>query len=179
MVTLKAHVNFCGYFAGSFSPAPLSHRKRIDIVEPMPTAHNSMSAEARVPFALAWVFLGGALGSVLRFALLLNGGFILISVLSLLAVNTVGSFLLGLLTGWLSHTADSPRTQRLRLLLGTGMLGGFTSYSTLTLVTSQLLSSSLLVASLFGFGSLLLGLFAAWLGLAIGRAITVRHEVQS
>ena len=140
----------------------------------MPAANESTSVATRVPFAVGWVFLGGAVGSLLRFALLLNESFILTSAFALFAVNVLGAFLLGVLTGWLSHTADTPQSQRLRLLVGTGLLGGFTSYSALTLVTSQLLSVSLVVTALFSLGSLLIGLVAAWLGLMLGRSIAGR-----
>lgn len=46
-------------------------------------------------------------------------------------INLVGSFVLGLLLESLVRSALAPhRQQRLRLLLGTGVLGGFTTYST-------------------------------------------------
>lgn len=121
------------------------------------------------PFAGAWVFLGGALGSLLRAVLLFNETMLLSSLITLIAINLLGSFLLGLITGWLSSRPKNVKTQRIQLLVGTGALGGFTSYSALTLVTSQLLSLSLPLAAAFALGSVVFGCAAAWLGLTLGR----------
>src|SRR5688572_6128252 len=65
------------------------------------------------------VFVGGAVGSVLRYhAAVLFGA----RPLTTFAVNVTGSFFIGLLAA----VIDDPRT---RLLLGTGVLGGFTTFS--------------------------------------------------
>ena len=77
-----------------------------------------------------WICLGGAAGTGLRYAL---SGWILSAIgtgfpYGTLAVNVIGSFLLGaimhiaLATSWI--------TPALRLALTTGFLGGFTTYST-------------------------------------------------
>jgi len=44
-----------------------------------------------------------------------------------LGVNVLGCIAMGLLAGWLAHRGDGGETWR--LLLGTGVLGGFTTFS--------------------------------------------------
>ncbi len=74
------------------------------------------------------VVLGGAVGSGLRYGvgILLpssQGGF----PWATLAVNVVGSFVLGMLIG--SSLTSTPLSRHTTLLLGTGLCGGFTTYS--------------------------------------------------
>ena len=90
--------------------------------------------------ALFFVCAGGAVGSGGRYLLTLaahrfwGGGF----PFGTFSVNVLGSFLLGaLLTAWPVHPDE---TTHLRLALGTGVLGGFTTYSTFNYETVQLFS---------------------------------------
>lgn len=82
-----------------------------------------------------WVFIGGGLGSVLRYGVsvvgmrVLGDGFPWPTLL----INIVGSALMGLLTGWLAVQGNAP--QALRLFVATGILGGFTTFSTFSLET--------------------------------------------
>jgi CrcB protein len=82
------------------------------------------------PLDLAYVAAGGALGTLARdgvehaFALAPGRGWPVATLL----VNLVGAFLLGLLLG-------VEPAARWRLALGTGVLGGFTTYSTLAIET--------------------------------------------
>lgn len=74
------------------------------------------------------VVLGGAVGSGLRYGvgILLpssQGGF----PWATLAVNVVGSFVLGMLIG--SSLTSTPLSRHTTLLIGTGLCGGFTTYS--------------------------------------------------
>jgi fluoride exporter len=81
------------------------------------------------------VFIGGGLGSMARYGIsvfgmrLLGQGFPWPTLL----INIVGSALMGLLTGWLAAQGTSP--QSLRLFVATGILGGFTTFSTFSLET--------------------------------------------
>src|SRR5512146_1603566 len=84
-----------------------------------------------------WICLGGAAGTGARYLL---GGFLL-RVLGAafpygtLAVNLIGSFLLaGLMYAGLNTQALSPT---LRLALTTGVMGGFTTYSTFSYETMK------------------------------------------
>ncbi len=80
---------------------------------------------------LGLVALGGALGAIAREGLVLAAsGW---SDLTIPVINVVGSFALGLLVGALARVGDGPRAQAIRLFLGTGVLGGFTTYSAFAL----------------------------------------------
>ena len=88
---------------------------------------------------LLWISAGGALGTAARY--LLSSW--LLRVLGpafpygTLAVNVVGSFLLGAIMHVGLHTALLSPTAR--LALGTGVMGGFTTYSTFNYETLQYL----------------------------------------
>lgn len=87
-----------------------------------------------------------------------------------LLVNVCGAFLLGLLLERLARTGpETPRQQMARLTLGTGVLGGFTTYSALALEVHDLLGGAEFAAALgYGLGSVCAGLLAAAAGVALG-----------
>ncbi|MGO1452717.1 MAG: CrcB family protein, partial [Brevibacterium yomogidense] len=122
------------------------------------------------PGALALVFLGGSAGTSARVLLTdvtpLVAGVPAVTV----GINVVGAFLLGLLLEALIRRGpDTGTPGRLRLLLGTGFLGGFTTYSALSLDTAVLLTDGRPgPAALYGLGSVVLGLLAAAGGVACG-----------
>lgn len=118
------------------------------------------------------VAVGGAAGSALRYAVA--------SALPAdaswwpwptLVVNVVGAFALG----WLLEAAagrgpETSRLRRLRLFAGTGVLGGFTTYSSLALELHGLVMHQLWAgAAAYATGSLVLGTVAAVLGIGLGR----------
>ncbi|MCU1590805.1 MAG: CrcB family protein [Frankiales bacterium] len=118
-----------------------------------------------VPVLLV-VSAGGALGSLARYglAVALPHGRSSLPVATL-AVNVTGCLALGLLVGrW-------PRARWMRPFLGTGVLGGFTTFSALSLETDRLLGRAPAVAAVYVALSLLLGLSAAAAGLRIGRRL--------
>ena len=90
--------------------------------------------------------------------------------LPVLAINVVGAFALGLLLERLLRDGpDAGRRRDLRLLLGTGVLGGFTTYSALATDTVALLATGATGRALaYALGTLLLGLGAAVLGIWCG-----------
>jgi fluoride exporter len=94
-------------------------------------------------------------------------------------VDLSGAFLLGLLLEALARTGpDDGRRRDARLLLGTGALGGYTSYSTLALETVELLDAGdARTAVLYAAGSVVLGLVAAGAGIAVG--IRLWHPVDT
>jgi CrcB protein len=127
-----------------------------------------------VPPLPGWVLvgLGGFLGSVLRYGVSglvqrlgpAGGAF----PLGTLGVNALGSFLIGLLGG----LADSRGLfgPGARLLIFLGLLGGFTTFSSFSYETLQLLKDGQWhLAGLNVAGQLLLGLGAVWLGWGLGR----------
>ena len=80
----------------------------------------------------------------------------------------VGALLIGVLAARLPASAD------LRLMLGTGVLGGFTTYSAFMTGTLDLWTSAPILAIVYAGGTLVLGLGAAALGLHLGRPRTGR-----
>lgn len=120
--------------------------------------------------SLGLVFLGGAAGTALRAAASAVGPPLRGVPVTVLVVNVVGAFLLGLLLQRLHRAGpDDGRRRDLRLLLGTGLLGGFTTYSALAADTAALLSDGRAgEAAVYAGGTLVLGLVAAFLGLRCG-----------
>lgn len=130
------------------------------------------------------VFVGGGVGACLRYIVSLASPHLSIgsrpepylSLLPTLLINLLGAFLLGLLLAYLaSRGSETTRLRSLRLSLGTGVLGGFTTYSTFALEAAQLiidqrwvLASSYLALSLTG------GLLLALAGLRVGQKIGAR-----
>lgn len=85
-------------------------------------------------------------------------------------INLGGSLVLGLLTGLLARGASVGWRRLLRLGVGTGVIGGFTTYSTFVMeVDMRLAGGSTTLALLYAFASILMGVAAAVAGLVIGR----------
>ncbi len=129
------------------------------------------------PRLLGLVALGGAVGSVLRYAVWLvmpqPGGW----PLGTFAVNVAGAFALGFLLEALARRGpETPRGRRVRLTLGTGLLGGFTTYSSFALELERLLSDGGAgVAVGYAAGTLVLGTGAALLGVMLGARTPARR----
>lgn len=113
------------------------------------------------------IALGGALGSVLRFAAvgyltpLLNYRF----PFGTFVVNIVGSFLIGVAYVLLVEKTTLPVEWRLFFI--TGVLGGFTTFSAFSLEILQLWQEGhVFNALLYASGSVILGLLMAFVGMA-------------
>lgn len=117
--------------------------------------------------SLAQVALGGALGASLRYGVnlaLSRGGF----PWHTLAVNVIGSALMGGLMVWLAHRGN----QHLAPLLMTGVLGGFTTFSAFSMDTMALVQrGQALHAFFYVAGSILLSLAAFALAAQITRSL--------
>ena len=115
---------------------------------------------------LLLVAVGGALGAVARYgvgvgaARWLGLGF----PWGTLAVNVVGGFAMG----WLAARVG-PEQEALRLALGVGVLGGFTTFSAFSLETVRLMEHQPGLAALYAAASVVLSVGACWLGLYLGR----------
>ena len=114
------------------------------------------------------VCLGGALGSGARYATSLWAAtaFGTAFPVGTLIVNLLGSFLLGFLMHAIPVSSDP------RLMLTTGVMGGFTTYSTFNYETTQYFREGALAMGVANVAATVIGcLVAGLLGLALARLI--------
>lgn len=116
------------------------------------------------------VFLGGTAGTLARWVVTVAVPQLGPVPLGTAVVNVVGAFVLGLLLAVLARRGpDDGRRQLLRLTVGTGFCGGFTTYSALSNDTSALVQAGLPGHALgYAGGTLVLGLLASALGAVLG-----------
>ena len=121
------------------------------------------------------VFLGGGLGSVARLAvgrasLALPGPAL---PWGTLAVNIVGSLIMGVFAGWLAFKAGEGWSQPLRLFLTTGVLGGFTTFSAFSLDAVLIWERGQIgLAAAYVAASVVLSIAGLLAGLALIRTFT-------
>ena len=107
--------------------------------------------------------MGGAAGALARYAVGIAAGARGFP-WATLAINVVGSFLLGLLL----HRGPGRLSEDARLALGVGVLGAFTTFSTFTNETLALARDGRLGAAVFYVSlSVVAGLTAAAVGYAV------------
>ena len=123
-----------------------------------------------MPPALA-VALGGAAGSLLRFYLIVALKRIDTAFpWGTLLVNVVGSFLIGAVWAWCLHRPDTPEWVRIGLM--TGVLGGYTTLSSVSLETVLLLESGAWWPALANVAANIgLGILACLVALAVLRPV--------
>lgn len=116
------------------------------------------------------VGLGGGIGSILRFLTSLltdrynTGSF----PFATFTVNIVGCFLMGLFLGAIA--ANFQGSQNLKLLLLTGFCGGYTTFSAFASENFSLFQNhNPAMALIYIASSILTGLFALWIGMALTR----------
>ena len=127
--------------------------------------------DAPSPFiASLHVAVGGAIGSVLRYQLgrgmthWLGPQAVTAFPWATLTVNLLGSFAMGLLAGFLARYGQGG--EQWRLLLGVGLLGGFTTFSAFSLELMVLAERGQAAqAFIYAAISVLAGLSALYLGL--------------
>lgn len=118
------------------------------------------------------VAVGGAFGAVVRF---LVSGWVLKAAgpaypVGTFAINVVGSLLMGVLAGWLAFRVDGGAMWR--AFLGTGVLGGFTTFSAFSLETAVLIEKrDFTAAATYSIGSVVVGLIALFIGLWLSRKV--------
>ncbi|GAB3297686.1 fluoride efflux transporter FluC [Epidermidibacterium keratini] len=120
-------------------------------------------------WAVALVFIGGALGTAAREGVALAVAPIERIPVAIGLVNLVGAFVLGVLLESLARRGpDKGRRRELRLLAGTGFCGGFTTYSALATDTALLLGDGDVLRGLgYSLLTVVLGALATWAGLAV------------
>jgi len=140
-----------------------------------------VTRSASLPVHLRWdavglVALGGAGGTAARVAISLAIPPVGAIPVATVAINVAGAFLLGVLLEVLARRGpDEGRLRSIRLLLGTGFLGGFTTYSALAIDTVMLTGGDTGTALAYSFGTILIGGVATWAGIVTGTRLAGRR----
>jgi fluoride exporter len=121
--------------------------------------------------AILAVGIGGGIGAILRYAV----GFAFVQRFGpgfpwgTLAINVSGSFLIGIIAQ-LALTRSFGVTPTVRLFAATGVLGGYTTFSTFSLDTIVLVGGgAFLVSAVYALGSVVAGVFGAYAGEILAR----------
>jgi len=121
------------------------------------------------PALVVLAFVGGAAGTAVRESLALlfpspTGSF----PATIFVINVVGSFALGFLLETLALAGpETGRRRSVRILLGTGVLGGFTTYSAYSVASAVLVAAHPGVAVVYALVSLVVGVAVAGAGVAL------------
>jgi CrcB protein len=138
-----------------------------------------MSASSLSPLmATCLVAGGGAVGAALRY----HAGRVITHIAgphtsfpwATLAINIAGSLAMGVLFGWLARSAFAAQTnEALRLALGVGLLGGFTTFSAFSAEMITLVHRGFVLQA-FGYGSasVIAGMAAFLIGLVGAQSAT-------
>lgn len=132
-----------------------------------------MRAVLMHPYVL--VFMGGGVGSVLRYvvgrlmpATLTSSPF----PIAILIINIVASFVLGGVTGWVVSRSMGGVGEEARLLIGVGFCGGLSTFSSFSYDTVALLQNGRPAAALLNIGlNVTLCLLASTGGLWLGQKL--------
>jgi fluoride exporter len=120
--------------------------------------------------SILMVGFGGAAGSILRFAIqkILQPQSVPSFPAGTFLINIVGCFLIGILWG-ITSRSDS-WNEEIKLLLMTGLCGGFTTFSAFTLEGIGLLKENKTGLFLVYIGgTVILGLFATYIGIRLSK----------
>ena len=126
--------------------------------------------------SVQWILvpLGGAIGTLFRYGLGVASkrwiGEALPFPAATFLANVLGSFLLGVVLVW--GDGRTVGGVDARLVLGTGLMGGFTTYSSFDLETLELIEAGHSGrAGLYVGATVLVCLASGWLGLTLGRTL--------
>ena len=128
------------------------------------------------PLLVLYVFVGGCIGAYARYLVIqafptpTNGWPI-----ATLSVNLLGAFALGFLLERLARFGkDQGSLRAMRLLIGTGFLGAFTTYSSFAVETSSFISSHHASEALWYVATTLIGGVVL---AALGVQVAVKHHI--
>lgn len=128
------------------------------------------------PRLVALVFVGGVAGVLARATLdhLFPAGTSFPA--TTFTINVTGAFALAVLIQGLALRGTDVGTRRsMRLLLGTGVLGGFTTYSALAVQSNELVRSNhAALAAGYAVATVVVGFVASLLGIAVARKTLAR-----
>jgi fluoride exporter len=89
---------------------------------------------------------------------------------STFAANILGGFAMGVLAAWLLRAGAAG--ENMRLLIGVGLLGGFTTFSAFSLDMMRMIEGGAVgLALLYAFASVALALLALFAGLTLAKAV--------
>ena len=153
----------------SSHPRPLPHDPDIEADE---SSEGTPLAVHLAPTFIALVALGGAAGSLARHGVERLLGTSDGLPVGTLTVNLLGAFALGVLLEWLAtRGSDAGRRRAARLLVGTGFLGGFTTYSALAVEADGLVRDGRVALALaYVLTTVVVGLLASLAGMLSARA---------
>jgi CrcB protein len=131
-----------------------------------------------VPVHLHWryialVFVGGALGTTVRYLVAAAIPPVAGLPIGTFCINVVGAFVLGMLLETLAlRGSDSGMRRNVRLFAGTGILGGFTTYSAFAVDADGLIMAQNLGGSiLYAIATIVVGALASVAGIALAARI--------
>jgi CrcB protein len=119
---------------------------------------------------MIFVFVGGGLGSLARYGVGVAYGPVKWPY-NTFTVNVVGGLVMGVLAGWLALRGGADQ-ERWRVLLGVGVLGGFTTFSSFSLETALMIERKAYgVAAGYTLLSVVLAISALFVGLYLARRV--------
>jgi CrcB protein len=119
---------------------------------------------------LILVFVGGGLGSLARYGVGVAYGPVKWPY-NTFTVNVLGGLVMGLVVGWLALRGGADQ-ERWRVLLGVGVLGGFTTFSSFSLETALMIErKAYAVAAGYTALSVVVSISALFAGLYLARRV--------
>lgn len=143
---------------------------------PAPTPKPNRRSEPSFVVAVGLI-VGGACGSLIRLALSALQASDVVWPWMTMTINLTGAVMLGCLTAYMAAIGpDVGEWRVVRLSLGTGMIGGYTTYSAFMLeAAKRVMAGRVSLAAGYLVASIMLGLLCAMVGLALGSRLGHWH----